>query len=424
MPNPHFRVEVIARSEGQSVVAAAAYRSGEILYDERAGKTFDYSRKEDVLYAEIMTPDDAPSWAGNRAMLWNKVEFSEKRKDAQLARNIIAALPRELDQMQNVELVRDFVKDNFTAKGMIADLAIHESDAGDGLKNPHAHILVTLRPIHGETFGKKNREWNSKNTLNGWRRSWEEHTNKYLELAGSPERVSLQSYKDLGINKHAQIHLGEDAGNLEKRGVKSKRGDINRRIQHENALIEMLSPPENEPDSSETDAREADFDETSRILDADPAVRLEVMALELKDDMETQSNFPASEQEAMLGAFRSGDDDPQKLAESSLAASRAIHEAALHGELQSAPYQPADVEEQQSLKDARVNHRQVLGEYLASPEYETTRQQAVQNVTLQEYARRTTEKIKALGEKVRRQFSNLIRETSRLKERDRDDRDR
>lgn len=414
MPNPHFRVEFIARSKGQSAIAAAAYRSGEILYDDRAGKVFDYTRKEDVLHAEIMAPDHAPDWVQDRGKLWNAVEASEKRKDAQLAKNIIAALPRELTFEQNLALMRGYIEDNFTSKGMIADFAIHESEAGDGYKNPHAHILLTLRPIEGHTFGNKNREWSSKNTLKRWRDSWEKHTNKQLELAGREERVSLKSYEEQGVNKHPQMHLGEDAGNLEKRGIETKLGNHNRKVQHENALIEILTPEyeaeaepaweEQELEVQEVDGRSGDVERHDNgqpagdlnRLTADPTMRLEAMTLELNDDMEEYGNSSSNDgdNEASMNAFKNENEDhPEKLALASLNASRAVHEAALQ-------------------------------EYIRSSGYQVARDQVMQLTRLRDYALRSAEKIKEFGGKMYRQVANLMKETGRLREKGREDHER
>lgn len=402
MPNPHFDVKVISRSNSQSVVAAAAYRSGETLYDSRSGKTIDdYSRREDVLHAEIMTPAGTPAWASNREILWNKVEAYEKRKDAQLARSIIAALPRELDKEQNIALVRDYIQVNFIDKGMIADFAIHESSAGDGNKNPHAHILLTLRPIEGDSFGKKNREWNQKNTLNGWRDAWEVQTNQHLARAGRTERVSLKSYKTQGVNKQPQIHLGPFADSLERKGVESRRGDRNRRIHHENVLVEILTPV----DEAEFETAEGSLDgslETSHrqpekgqmrqaaaFLNADPTLQLEAMTLELKDDQEefSEAKSGANSKEASLNAFKNEDNDPAKLAAASLAASGAIHEAAVR-------------------------------EYLESPGFQKFREQMPEKIRLAEYARLTAEKFKAF---VNRQLVNLRHESERSKPQERRD---
>lgn len=404
MPNPHFDVQVISRSTGQSVVAAAAYRSGETLYDGRVDKTFDYSRKEDVLHAEIMTPVGAPAWVKDRAALWNKVEAAEKRKDAQLARSIIAALPRELDQEQNLALVRGYIQENFVAKGMIADFAIHESDAGDGSKNPHAHILLTLRPLAGDEFDKKNRDWNRVQTLNGWRHTWEVYTNQHLELAGRTERVSLKSYKEQGINKHPQVHLGEDAGNLEKRGIETRRGNHNRKMQHENALIEILTPdfaaePEENIgealDYGNSQPEKGQMQPTATFLSTNPTMQLEAMTLELKDDKEefSDSKSDADGKTATMGAFRQADNDPAKLAVSSLEASRTIHEAALR-------------------------------EYVQDPAYQRVNAQVVRQVGLKEYARRSAERLKDVSQKVYQQFNNLFKETDRLRGKDREEHER
>lgn len=241
MPSPHFNVKVISRGKGQSAIASAAYRSGDKLYDEREKKTFDYTRKQDVLYKEIIAPDNAPKWANDRQSLWNQVEAGEKRKDAQLARSITFALPRELDADQHIQLVRDLVLENFTSKGMIADCAFHEADASDGGKNPHVHIMLTLREMDADGFGKKNREWNDTALLESWRETFERRTNEYLEETGQEERLSLKSYEEQGISKIPTVHLGPSAWNLEERGVESERGNDNRRIDQRNAIQGTLA---------------------------------------------------------------------------------------------------------------------------------------------------------------------------------------
>lgn len=240
MPSPHFNVKVISRGKGQSAIASAAYRSGESLYDEREQKTFDYTRKQDILHTEILTPEGAPEWASDRQALWNQVEAGEKRKDAQLARSIVFALPRELDTGQHIQLVRDLVRENFTAKGMIADCAFHEADASDGGKNPHVHILLTMREIDTDGFGKKNREWNDTEVLESWREAFEKRTNDYLEEAGSEGRLSLKSYEDQGISKTPTVHMGPNAWHLEEKGGESDKGNENRQIAQRNAIQETI----------------------------------------------------------------------------------------------------------------------------------------------------------------------------------------
>lgn len=399
MPNPHFDVQIITRGQAQSVVAAAAYRSGEVIYDERAGKTFDYSRKEDVLHAEIMAPANAPAWATDRALLWNHVEASEKRVDARLARTIIAGLPRELDHQQNIALVRGYVHDNFTSKGMIADFAIHESEAGDGFKNPHVHILLTTRDINRTGFGGKNRSWDHKNALYGWRNSWEAHTNRHLEMAGRVERVSLKSYKQQGKDKTPQVHLGEEIGNLEKRGVETKKGDFNRKVRHENLLTQILEWQADQLDPAayeESTPEKAQFRHRSDFLAADPTIRLEAMTLELKDDMNEYADQKSENgnqqsgvngKEGVLGVFRNQNKDSEDLAVASLEASKALNEAALSA-------------------------------YLESPEHQRSQKQMMEKVRLAEYHRLTAERFKAL---VAGQIRPLSRETEQTRQKERSD---
>ena len=198
----HLRAKIISRSQGQSTVAgaayrsgghsathAAAYRSGERLTDERTGRTFDYGRKQGILLTEIIAPEGAPAWAYDRAQLWNTVERTEKRKDAQLAREIEISLPRELSHEQRVELVRSFVKEQFVKLGMITDVAMHCPKATDGKDQPHAHIMLTLRPLKpdGSGFENKQREWNEQELLGQWREQWACSVNQALASTDSEE---------------------------------------------------------------------------------------------------------------------------------------------------------------------------------------------------------------------------------------------
>lgn len=277
MPNPHFQVQVIGRSMGRSAVASAAYRagaalaarppagrrsilatsayrSGERLRDQQLGLTFDYRRKEQIAHTEIAAPDGAPTWATEREALWNAVEASEKRKDAQLARDLIAALPRELTTAQNVALVRAFVAEHFVSRGMVADFAIHESDASDGERNPHAHIMLTLRDIGPDGFGKKQRDWNDPGLVAAWRDAWAETTNRHLDAAGSAARVDLRSLAARGIEREPAIHLGYGANGLERKGIATAPGDRNRAARQHNALREVAATWLGEPGRAGADA--------------------------------------------------------------------------------------------------------------------------------------------------------------------------
>lgn len=178
------------RSNVRSIVAAAAYRSGDTLTDERTGRVHNYSRKAGILHAEIGTPKDAPPWASIRSELWNRLEFVESHStrpdDAQLARSLEIALPHELTTAQQVFLVRDFVHENFTRKGFVADWAIHAPHRDGNGKNFHAHILVPMRPIEGRSFAKrKPRTFGQQSEIvRQWRRRWARLANRHLARHG------------------------------------------------------------------------------------------------------------------------------------------------------------------------------------------------------------------------------------------------
>ena len=187
----HLTAKIVTRSAGRSVVAAAAYRAGERLEEIRTGNTYDFTHKRGIEHSEILTPEGAPDWAHDRTKLWNAVDECEKRKDAQLARDLEIALPIELDATAQVSLLRDFVHHHFVKEGMVADCAIHR----DNPNNPHAHVLLTLRPLGKNGFGLKERSWNTRASLNLWRGGWEQSANKHLALAGQSARIDHRTLK-------------------------------------------------------------------------------------------------------------------------------------------------------------------------------------------------------------------------------------
>lgn len=239
----HLRAKVMSRSKGQSAVAgaayrqgghsavhAAAYRSGVTLLDARTGRTYDYGRKDNVEHSEILAPEGSPAWVYDRQELWNRVEASEKRPDAQLAREIEISLPRELSAEVCKELVRAYVRAQFTSKGMVADIAIHRPDASDGGEQPHAHVMLTMRPVEGEGFGGKKvavlapetgqpvrdkrgkivyREWAGGlvEDLEQWRVAWAEAANGALERAGEEARIDHRTLKAQGIERQPLPNL-------------------------------------------------------------------------------------------------------------------------------------------------------------------------------------------------------------------------
>lgn len=218
----HLRAKILSRSKGQGTVAgaayrsgghsathAAAYRSGEKLLDERTGRTFDYGRKQGIVHTEILTPKNAPEWVYRRETLWNRVELAEKRKDAQVAREIEISLPRELSSEQRVELVRSFVKQHFVERGMVTDIAMHCPKASDGKEQPHAHIMLTLRPLKpdGSGFGNKERAWNDHALLEHWREQWASAVNQALAEADSGERIDHRTLKAQGVLRDPLPHM-------------------------------------------------------------------------------------------------------------------------------------------------------------------------------------------------------------------------
>lgn len=231
----HFSAQVISRSQGRSAVAAAAYRAGEKLYDERYGNMHDYTKKN-VKERVIAAPESAPSWVKDRARLWNTVEAAEKRKDAQLCREVNLALPRELTAHQQRELLSDFVTDQFVKRGMIADICIHR----DNEENPHTHIMLTMREITPDGFGKKVREWNEKELLETWRSEWANYANRSLEKAGLQERIDHRSFEDQGKEILPTVHEGPHVRAMEKKGFQTDRGNINRAVSEYNALVVSL----------------------------------------------------------------------------------------------------------------------------------------------------------------------------------------
>lgn len=200
----HLSMKVKSRSEGSNAVAAAAYRSGDLLVDEKTGEEKFYSRTV-APESHILAPDNAPEWVKDRSALWNEVERKENRKDSQLFREMQIALPLELTNEQQTNLLLKFTNDMCVSKGMIADVNIHRDHA----ENPHAHIMLTMREISPEGFGKKNRgEWNSKDYIKNVREQWAIYTNKELENVGSKERIDHRSYAERELNILPTRHVG------------------------------------------------------------------------------------------------------------------------------------------------------------------------------------------------------------------------
>ncbi len=226
----HFQVKIISRSQGRSAVAAAAYRSASQLDDQRQGQSFDYSDKPNVVHSEIFSPTNAPAWVHDRESLWNAVEAGEKRKDSQVAREIEFAIPQELSQAEGVALARDFVQREFVAHGMVADLNVHwEED------NPHAHVMLTMREVSEQGFGRKAIEWNRVELLKAWREHWADLANEHLHRLGHDMRIDHRSYQDQGVVLEPTSHLGKAVDEMRARGAYTERARRLEEVRERNA---------------------------------------------------------------------------------------------------------------------------------------------------------------------------------------------
>jgi len=238
----HFSAKVISRANGSSAVASAAYRAAERLHDDRLGRDHDFSNKAGVVHSEIMLPEGAPERLNDRATLWNEVEAGEKRKDAQLAREIEFSIPRELNQQQGVQLAREFVEKQFVERGMVADMNVHWDMGKDGQPKPHAHVMLSMREVDGEGFGKKVREWNSTQLLQGWREAWADHVNERLAELDIDARIDHRTLAAQGIDLEPQHKIGPAAMRRPEQGLEAERIEDHARIARENGEKIIANP--------------------------------------------------------------------------------------------------------------------------------------------------------------------------------------
>lgn len=264
MPCPHHDIKIVQRSNRQSAVAAAAYQSGERLFSEYDQKQKYYAEKRGIVHTEIMLPPHAPPEYADRNTLWNAAEAIEKQWNSQLARRIVLAIPREIPPEQHADLLRDYCREFFVSKGMIADFAIHDKEDG----NPHAHILLTMRAMDetGKWLSKSRKvydldengeriklpsgrwkshkedtvDWNEQYHAEEWRHGWEVVQNKYLELAGSPERIDMRSYERQGLDIIPTVHMGTAVSALERKGIATNIGNLNRDIKAANRMMNAI----------------------------------------------------------------------------------------------------------------------------------------------------------------------------------------
>lgn len=251
-----------------SAIDAAGYISREELYSEYDGHTYRPDPKEDLVHSEIDLPENAPREYQDRATLWNAVEAVEKQKNSQLARMFKASLPNDWTYEVAEEVVRKYVMDNFVSKGMCADWAIHDSCNEKGQRNLHFHLLLTLRAIdeNGKWMPKqkkiyildkdgnkiktkkgykskteKTTDWDEPSNAKKWRTNLTELINETNEALKINEHWEHKSFKELGIEAPPTIHLGSRAHALEKKGIRTERGDYNRKVWEIRGLIDFIA---------------------------------------------------------------------------------------------------------------------------------------------------------------------------------------
>lgn len=219
----HFSAKIISRASGSSAVASAAYRSADRLHDDRLDRYHDFSNKAGVVHSEVILPEGAPERLADRSALWNEVEATELRKDAQLSREVEFAIPREMNQQQGIELARDFVRAEFVERGMIADLNVHWDIGADGLAKPHAHVMLTMREVHASGFGVKVRDWNRTELVQEWREAWETHVNERLATLDIDVRIDHRCLEAQGIELEPQNKIGPAASRMAGHGLEAER---------------------------------------------------------------------------------------------------------------------------------------------------------------------------------------------------------
>ena len=266
MPNPHFDISITQRSQGKSAVAGAAYQSGEKLFSEYDQKMKDYTRKRGIVYTEIMLPANAPPEYADRQVLWNSAEEVEKQWNSQLARRFVLTFPREVPLEHYPQMVQEYCMEHFVSKGMCCDFAIHDPDPPG--HNPHCHVMLTMRAMdeHGKWLAKSRKvydldengeriklpsgrwkshkedtvDWNNQKYCEIWRHEWEVIQNRYLEANDRPERVDLRSYARQGLDIIPTVHEGAAVRQMEKRGIQTNIGNLNREIKAANSLMQSI----------------------------------------------------------------------------------------------------------------------------------------------------------------------------------------
>ncbi|MBU9790242.1 MobA/MobL family protein [Lentilactobacillus sp. G22-6] len=236
----HMSFSNISAGKGRSAIASAAYRSGEKLFDNQEGRHYFYARSV-MPESFILTPENAPEWASDREQLWNEVEKKDRKSNSRYAKEFNVALPVELSESEQKELLTKYVQENFVDEGMVADVAIHR----DHPDNPHAHVMLTNRPFNPDgTWGQKTKteyildshgnktktpagnvrnrkiwlvDWDKKEKITEWRHNWAVSVNQVLEQKNIPDRISEKSFVEQGIADTPMQHEGINSKRYERK---------------------------------------------------------------------------------------------------------------------------------------------------------------------------------------------------------------
>jgi Tfp pilus assembly protein PilV len=295
----HYQMKTVSRSAGRSATAAAAYRSGQAITDERTGQVFDYSKRSGVMLAEVVMPDGQPA---EREALWNAAEAAEKRCNSVVAREIVVALPHELRRDQQETLVKDYAQGLSERTGWAVDVAIHAPGKEGDIRNTHAHLLCSTRRVDRDAsglpvMGSKTREWDQRATgselIRTERSEWERCVNQALEKAYRVERVDCRSHAEKGTGMEPQIHLGVAVTGMERKGIQTERGNQHREIAAHNAQVVDLDKARAEREAVQAWEQKLDamrrmpFEalqkereryrpvSVEKLIDADPLVKVE-----------------------------------------------------------------------------------------------------------------------------------------------------
>ena len=303
----HCSMKTISRKTGQSIIASAAYRHACKLEDARTGAVYDFTRKRGVLFSEIYCPSNVTAaWAKDREQLWNHAEASEKRKDARVGRELVLALPSELTAEQHRELLGQMANALVKRYGFAVDVAIHAPSRYGDTRNAHAHMLLSSRRIGQEGFGEKVRELDKQSgpaEVSFIRAEWARLANLALERAGQLARIDHRTLKAQGIDREPTIHLGVSASALERRGIQTVRGSINRRIRERQAAREELAELEREEKEEQRQLREQKAAERLRPQLESWAIVAQGLFAGDAGAMFDQTNYPARQCNALLDSM-------------------------------------------------------------------------------------------------------------------------